>query len=64
VKTRIDARLRREAAALQLRFSCEQCAHFDSPGDACSLGYPSDMHRGEVLTTRDELEFCKEFDLV
>ena len=64
MKTHVDSRLRQEAAALRLRFSCEQCAHFDVPRDSCSLGYPSHMHRTEVLAKRDELEFCKEFDLV
>lgn len=64
MKTHVDSRLQREAAALRLRFSCEQCAHFDVPGDGCSLGYPSHMHRDEALAERDELEFCKEFDLV
>lgn len=64
MKTHVDARLREEAAALGFCFSCEECAHFDAPRDACSLGYPSHMHRRAALATGDELEFCKEFDLV
>lgn len=64
MKTRVDDRLRSEAQRFELRFGCEDCAHFDVPAAACANGYPSAPHRGVELRVLRELEFCKEFELV
>jgi hypothetical protein len=61
VRTAVDARLRAEAARFSLRFACDDCAHFDPPAQACSLGYPAAPRRADLL--RPHLELCKEFDL-
>ncbi len=59
----VDERLRVEAAAFELRFSCEHCVHAVLPELGCSLGYPNDEHRSASLEGRQLLTFCKEFDL-
>jgi hypothetical protein len=64
VKTRVDERLRREAAEYRLRFTCEQCAHFVEERTACAHGYPAAAHHALDLTRLDTLEFCEEFELV
>ncbi len=64
MKTTIDARLRREAAAFGLRFTCEHCAHFVEEERACAHGYPAAPHRSLDLEKLATLEFCKEFELV
>ncbi len=64
MKTEIDERLRREAAAYRLRFTCEDCAHFVEGERACAHGYPAAPHRALDLATLRTLEFCKEFELV
>lgn len=61
--TRVDERLRREAAELSLRFGCEHCALFDVVSARCSHGYPIEPHHGVRLELVDELVFCKEFEL-
>ncbi|HTQ07460.1 MAG TPA: hypothetical protein VMI54_26570 [Polyangiaceae bacterium] len=64
MKTEVDERLRREAAAFRLRFTCEDCAHFAEPEGTCAHGYPAAPHRALDLAARTTLEFCKEFELV
>jgi hypothetical protein len=64
VRTRVDDRLRREAARFSLRFACDDCAHFDASvdgGGRCSLGYPAAPRR-DALEAPD-LELCKSFEL-
>ena len=63
MRTRVDARLREEAARYALRFACEDCAHFDPAGGRgrCSLEYPAAPRRDALLAP--ELELCKEFEL-
>jgi hypothetical protein len=61
--TRVDARLRREASQLSLRFGCEDCALFDVDHAGCSHGYPVEPHLHVRLEVVDQLEFCKEFEL-
>lgn len=61
--TRVDARLRREASALELRFACEHCAHFESERRACGNGYPVEPHVSVDLERASEITFCKEFEL-
>jgi hypothetical protein len=61
MKTRVDERLRREAARFAFRFACEDCAHAaQKDGLRCSLGYPAGPRRGALRETH--LEFCKGFE--
>jgi hypothetical protein len=64
VRTRVDTLLRSEAERYQLRFTCEDCAHFSPEARACAHGYPTEAHQGIVLESAVSLEFCKEFELV
>jgi len=64
MKTLVDALLRTEAERYQLRFTCEDCAHFVPEARACAHGYPNEAHRGIRLEQAAHLEFCKEFELV
>jgi hypothetical protein len=61
MRTVVDDRLREEAARFQLRFACDDCAHFDDARARCSLGYPAAPRRDALSGTH--LELCKEFDL-
>jgi hypothetical protein len=61
VKTRVDARLRDEAARFAFRFACEDCAHFDAARSRCSLGYPDAPRRRDLEGA--SLELCKEWEL-
>lgn len=61
--TRVDAQLRQEASALDLRFSCEHCVHFETEHEACGNGYPVAPHHGIDLGRVSELSFCKDFEL-
>jgi hypothetical protein len=63
VRTRVDLRLREEAARFQLRFTCEDCVHFAAERRACANGYPTAPHLEVDLSLEDSLEFCKEFEL-
>ncbi len=57
----MDATLRREAERFDLRFRCDDCAHFDAERAACSHGYPTGEHR--LPLAAPEIVFCKEFEL-
>jgi hypothetical protein len=61
VKTRVDLVLRDEAARFSLRFSCDECAHFDAERARCVHGYPPGP-RSDALE-REDVWFCKEFEL-
>jgi hypothetical protein len=65
MRSRIDARLRSEAARFVFRFACEECAHFDEGRQGCSLGYPAAPRRDALDTAGVEacMELCKEFEL-
>lgn len=66
-----DARFRREREAFGLKFTCEDCSHFDprpraerGGRSACCHGYPTDGHREARYADPDaDLLFCKDFDL-
>ena len=60
---RVDDRLREEARRFRLVFACGDCAQYDPDGDRCSLGFPHGMHREADLEGRDEVVFCKAFEL-
>ena len=61
--SRVDERLKREAAQFALRFGCESCAHFAPETQSCGNGYPTAPHLGVDLLRVAGLEFCKEFEL-
>jgi hypothetical protein len=61
MRTRVDARLREEAARFGLRFACDDCAHFDETGERCSLTYPATPRRRALED--DDVELCKTFEL-
>ena len=59
----VDGCLRDEARRFGFLFACPDCAHFDPAGDRCSLGYPSAPHKVPDLEGREEVVFCKYFEL-
>jgi hypothetical protein len=68
MKTRVDARLRKEAAQFAFRFACDDCVHFDAGGTSgtggiprCSLGFAAAPRRDAL--SRDSFESCKAFEL-
>jgi len=61
--SRVDQRLRDEAARFRLRFTCEACAHFAPESQRCGNGYPTAPHRDIDLAHVEALEFCKEFEV-
>jgi len=60
---RVDERLRQEARRYRLVFSCDECAQYDPEGDRCSLGYPHADHKSADLDHREDVIFCKAFEL-
>ena len=60
---RVDGCLRDEARRFGLAFACPDCAHFDPDSGGCSLGYPSEPHKEPTLEARQEVVFCKYFEL-
>ena len=60
---RVDERLREEARRFRLVFACPDCVEFDPDGERCALGYPIAPHRDASLEARDEVIFCKAFEL-
>jgi hypothetical protein len=62
MKTRVDPRLRQEAARFAFRFACDDCAHFDAEGPArCSLGFAAAPRRDAL--SQETFESCKTFEL-
>ncbi len=61
--SRVDERLRGEAAQYRLRFGCEDCAHYAPETRACGNGYPTTPHLFIDLSRVHSLEFCKEFEV-
>jgi hypothetical protein len=68
---KVDQRLREEARQFRLAFACPDCASFDpggplgeaAGGPRCSLGFPIAPHLDPTLEGRDEVIFCKAFEL-
>ncbi|HSQ65795.1 MAG TPA: hypothetical protein VLM85_21385 [Polyangiaceae bacterium] len=56
-------RLLVEASRFALRYTCDDCAHFDEQLAACGHGYPTTPHRAARLPQAGEIVFCKEFEL-
>jgi hypothetical protein len=61
--TVVDDRLREEARRYHLVFACPDCVSFEPECGGCSLGFPNEMHRDPSLDGRDEVVFCKAFEL-
>jgi hypothetical protein len=61
--SRVDERLRDEAARFALRFGCESCAHFAPETMTCGEGFPTAPHHGIDLSRVRSLEFCKAFEV-
>jgi hypothetical protein len=61
VRTIVDERLLDEARRFAFRFACEDCAHFDSGAERCSLAFPATPRRDHL--GRTHLELCKAFEL-
>jgi hypothetical protein len=59
MRTLVDPRLRDEAERFDLKWRCDDCAHFRD--GACAHGYPTEPHR----KTLEEpfIVFCKEFEM-
>lgn len=60
MRTRVDLRFLVEAKEFSLRFTCDDCAHFD--GERCAHGYPEGERRDRSVREGDEIAFCKEFE--
>ena len=62
MKTRVTLRFLDEARRFDLRYACDDCAHFEAVEGACAHGYPLGERRARALREDDELSFCKEFE--
>ena len=61
--TRVNLRLRNELSEYNVRFCCEDCAHFEGQSSECSLGYSCEPHRKRQVEPGDAIVFCKTFEL-
>jgi hypothetical protein len=61
MRTRVTLQILREIEAFRLRYTCDDCAHFDARGERCAHGYPLG-ERKRALHVDDEIVFCKEFE--
>jgi hypothetical protein len=59
----VDERLRTEARLYRFAFACPDCVQFDPDVACCSLGFPNEPHRDPGLDGREEVIFCKAFEL-
>ena len=67
MRQRLTSTFREERARFALRFTCEDCSHFQVERERCAHGYPNEVHRGaryEQASEQLDLVFCKDFDLV
>jgi hypothetical protein len=74
MKTRVTPVLREEARRFALRYACADCVHFDGDGTSpatpergqqkgvCGEGWP-DRVEDDAILLRDEVTFCKQFEL-
>lgn len=60
MKTRVTLQLIAEVERFELRYACDDCAHFLE--ERCAHGYPRGERR-RVLGVGEEIEFCKEFEV-
>jgi hypothetical protein len=59
----VDDRLRDEALRFALRFACPDCVSFDDEARRCSLGFPPEPHLDPRIEEREQVVFCKAFEL-
>ena len=59
MKTRVTLQLIEEASRFELRYACDDCAHFVD--DRCANGWPGGERR-RTLRAEESIEFCKEFE--
>lgn len=59
MKTRVTLRLVDEMQRYDLRWTCDDCAHFRN--DRCAHGWPHGERR-RVLREGDVIVFCKEWE--
>lgn len=61
------ARFDEESARYRLRFTCEDCGHFDPVSERCRHEWPVALHRRDrylrPAAAADEIAFCKEFEV-
>ena len=61
------ARFDEEAAAFGLRFTCDDCGHFDPVRERCLHEWPVTLHRRDRYRApprdEDQVVFCKEFEV-
>ena len=61
-----SARFVDEAERFALRYTCEDCGHFDLVRQRCHHEWPTDQHRrlpDPASAIGGELWFCKEFEV-
>ena len=61
MKHAVDEELLGEIARFDLRFTCEDCVHFDAAEAVCAHGYPTEPHRRNSRAL--SIVFCKEYEL-
>lgn len=59
MKTRVTLQLIEEAQRFDLRYACDDCAHFGD--EKCGNGWPGGERR-RTLLAEESIEFCKEFE--
>jgi hypothetical protein len=62
-----SARFDEESRRYDLRYTCEDCGHFDPPSETCRHGWPSEAHRKAGAGSPapgDAVVFCKEFEVL
>src|SRR5688500_4250050 len=63
VRVPSSPRFDEERERFQLRFTCEDCAHFDRERVACRHFWPNETHQLSYYKTPVVIDFCKEFEL-
>jgi hypothetical protein len=62
--TVVDARLRQDIEGYELKYSCEDCIHFEEQAAGCSLGFAPEPHRARTIELGSTIVFCKTFELL
>ncbi|GAC1352380.1 MAG: hypothetical protein NVS3B20_26250 [Polyangiales bacterium] len=59
----VNLRFIAEVSTFQLRYTCDDCAHFIArDAGQCGHGYPLGERRAKPLALGGEVAFCKEFE--
>lgn len=66
MRVSLNARFYEERERYALKFTCEDCTHFDAPKSRCAHEYPNKMHLRAAFEPGAEVHamFCKEFEFV